>query len=232
MTTSTAFGSADWLGRFLHDRSCGSRVTMSGRRSSGGKGWGGPPWAFGQWAGGWPGSGDGRGSGDWWTGGGGRQRAGRGDVRSAILALLTEGPRHGYQIIQDVAERSGGAWRASPGSVYPALAALQDEGLVDDEKIEGRRVYALTDAGWRHAEEQREKLAAVFAAYAAPDDGGRSEDYGRLLFSVGTAAVEVARTGTPAQVAAARQLLTQVRHDLYGLLAESAEQSATSADEQ
>ena len=185
---------------------------MSGKRSSGGRGWGGAPWG-GPWAAGWSGPGD------WWGAGQGKPRAGRGDVRSAILALLAEGPRHGYQIIQEIAERSGGAWRASPGSVYPSLAALQDEGLVDDEKIEGRRVYSLTEAGRTHVAERGEELAAVFAPYAAPSDGGRDEDYGRLMFSVGAAAVEVARTGTPAQMAAARRLLAQVRHDLYGLLA-------------
>jgi DNA-binding PadR family transcriptional regulator len=218
MSTTAAFGPGDWLSRLINDLSCGNVSTMSGRRSAGAKGWGGPPWAFGPWAGGWPGAGSSRG--DWWTGGG-RPRAGRGDVRSAILSLLTEGPRHGYQIIQDIAERSGGAWRASPGSVYPALAALQDEGLVDDEKIEGRRVYALTQAGREHVAQRRDELSAVFAAYAPPDDDGRSEDYGRLMLSVGAAAVEVVRTGTPEQVAQASRLLAQVRSDLYGVLTDS-----------
>ncbi len=225
MSTTAAFGPADWLGRFINDLSCGNVTMMSGRRSSGAKGWGGAPWSFGQWAGGWPGPGGARGPGDWWTGGG-RPRAGRGDVRSAILALLTEGPRHGYQIIQDIAERSGGAWRASPGSVYPALAALQDEGLVDDEKIEGRRVYSLTPSGREHVAERRDELSAVFAPYAPPDDDGRSEDYGRLMFSVGAAAVEVVRTGTPEQVAQASRLLAAVRSDLYGVLAETGDESA------
>lgn len=218
--TTAAFGPGDWLGQMVSDLTCGSRVAMSGKRSGGGRGWGGAPWA-GPWGGGWSAPGD------WWTGGTGRPRAARGDVRSAILALLAEGPRHGYQVIQDIAERSGGAWRVSPGSVYPALAALQDEGLVDDEKVEGRRVYALTAAGRAHVAERSEELAAVFAAYSTPEDGGRDEDYGRLMFSVGAAAVEVARTGTPGQVAAARRLLAQVRHDLYGLLADAEQDDAT-----
>ena len=225
MTTSAAFGSADWFGRLVSDLSCRNMTMMSGRRSSGAKGWGAGPWAFGPWAGAWPAPGSSRGPGDWWSGGG-RPRAGRGDVRSAILALLSEGPRHGYQIIQDIAGRSGGAWRASPGSVYPALAALQDEGLVDDEKIEVRRVYSLTPSGREHVDERRDELAGVFAAYAPPDDDGRSEDYGRLMLSVGAAAVEVVRTGSPEQVAQASRLLTQVRSDLYAVLADGGDESA------
>jgi hypothetical protein len=130
------------------------RAAMGGPGAHGhGKGprWGmpggmppGTPW--GAWGGG------GRGWPFGPEGGPQRQRAARGDVRSAILALLSEEPRHGYQIIQDITERSGGQWKPSPGSVYPALSALQDEGLVDDEKIDGRRVFSLTASGRTHVE--------------------------------------------------------------------------------
>jgi DNA-binding PadR family transcriptional regulator len=231
MSTTAAFGSAGWLGRLMQDLTCGHTVAMAPHGPSGGKAWGPPPW-FGAWAKSWGSSGDWRGRGDWWSGGSGRPRAGRGDVRSAILALLREGPRHGYQIIQDIAERSGGAWRVSPGSVYPALAALQDEGLIDDEKIEGRRVYALTDAGRAHVDARRDELAAVFAAFEGAGEDSADEDYGRLLFSVGAAAVEVARSGTSEQMADARRLLAQARRDLYGLLAESDDVSTDAEDEQ
>ena len=231
MSTTAAFGPADWLGRLMHDISCGHKVAMAPHGPSGGKTWGPPPW-FGAWAKSWGGAGDWRGRGDWWSGSGGRPRASRGDVRSAILALLSEGPRHGYQIIQDIAERSGGAWRVSPGSVYPALAALQDEGLIDDEKVEGRRVYALTDAGMAHVDARRDELASVFAAFEGAGDDSADEEYGRLLFSVGAAAVEVARSGTSEQTADARRLLAQVRRDLYGLLADADDSSADVGDEQ
>ena len=229
MSTTAAFGPADWLGRLMQDLTCGHKLAMAPHAPSGGKAWGPPPW-FGAWAKSWGGGGDWRGRSDWWAGGSGRPRAARGDVRSAILALLREGPRHGYQIIQDIAERSGGAWRVSPGSVYPALAALQDEGLIDDEKVEGRRVYALTEAGLAHVDARRDELAAVFAAFEGAGDDTADEDYGRLLFSVGAAAVEVARSGTPEQAADARRLLAQVRRDLYGLLAEDG-QEAMDAEE-
>src|SRR3954464_10942339 len=88
-------------------------------------------------------------------------RAGRGDVRAAILALLAEQPMHGYQIMRELGERSGGVWRPSPGSIYPTLAQLEDEELVRPEDAGparpetgdgGRRVFALTDAGREAAE--------------------------------------------------------------------------------
>jgi len=74
-------------------------------------------------------------------------RARRGDVRTALLLLLDEGPRNGYQLMQEIENRSGGAWRPSPGSVYPALSQLEDEGLVRAEEQDGRRTFVLTEAG-------------------------------------------------------------------------------------
>jgi DNA-binding PadR family transcriptional regulator len=82
----------------------------------------------------------------------GGHRAKRGDVRSAILALLGEKPMHGYEMIQELEERSGGRWRPSAGSIYPTLQLLEDEGLVRAQEVEGKRVFDLTDAG-------RERLA-------------------------------------------------------------------------
>jgi DNA-binding PadR family transcriptional regulator len=79
--------------------------------------------------------------------GGRGPRAGRGDIRAAILALLTEQPMHGYQIMNELAERTGGVWRPSPGSIYPSLQMLQDEGLVKSVDQDGRRVFELTEAG-------------------------------------------------------------------------------------
>jgi len=193
-----------------------------GHGKHGGQRWGGP--GGGAW-GGWGPGGPGRG---WPFGPGGgagpqRPRAARGDVRSAILALLAEEPRHGYQIIQDISERSGGQWKPSPGSVYPALSALQDEGLVDDEKIEGRRVFSLTPSGLAHVEERREELAGVFDAFASDSEPDDVTDLRQLLFGVGGAAVQVLSTGSPEQVAAARKVLQGARRDLYRLLAEEDE---------
>ena len=190
------------------------RAHMGGHPHGGrGRGPGGPGRGFG---GPW-GPMMGRG---WGFGGPGEgRRAGRGDVRTAVLALLTEGPRHGYQMIGEIAERSGGAWKPSPGSIYPVLAALQDEGLVDDEKIDGKRVFSLTDAGRAYAEERAEELAHVFDANSS-DEGSEVTDLRQLLMSVGSAAVQVVTTGTPEQVAAARTVLSNTRRELYLILAE------------
>ena len=79
----------------------------------------------------------------------------RGEIRTAILALLLEAPMHGYQIITELSDRSGGDWRPSAGSVYPTLQQLTDEGLVRDEEREGRRVYELTESGRLEAEKSR-----------------------------------------------------------------------------
>ncbi len=86
-----------------------------------------------------------RGGGGPWRGGG--RKARRGDIRTAALLLLAEEPRNGYQIMQEVQERSEGAWRPSPGSVYPALQQLEDEGLIRSEEVDGRKLFRLTDEG-------------------------------------------------------------------------------------
>src|ERR687895_451717 len=80
-------------------------------------------------------------------------RARRGDVRAALLALLAEEPRNGYQLMQEIERRSEGVWRPSPGSVYPALQQLEDEGLVRSDETEGRKLFHLTDPGRRAAGE-------------------------------------------------------------------------------
>ncbi|TLM90913.1 MAG: PadR family transcriptional regulator, partial [Actinobacteria bacterium] len=74
-------------------------------------------------------------------------RARRGDVRAAVLRLLSEQPMHGYQIIQELSQRSEGAWSPSAGSVYPTLQQLADEGLVSAEETGGKKVFSLTEQG-------------------------------------------------------------------------------------
>jgi DNA-binding PadR family transcriptional regulator len=84
---------------------------------------------------------------------GGRGRGRRGDVRAAILLLLTEQPMHGYEMIQQIAERSGGLWKPSPGSVYPTLQLLVDEGLITATESDGsKKLFELTEDGRAAAE--------------------------------------------------------------------------------
>lgn len=181
------------------------RLMMAARRH--GHGGPGGPGGPGGWRGfgGWGGEGFGP-----------RSRAGRGDVRLAVLALLAEGPRHGYQMIQEISERSEGAWRPSPGSVYPVLSALQDEGLVDDEKVDGKRVFTLTAAGRTYVEERSEELAHVFDSNKA-DEG--AVDVRPLIAGIAQATMQVVQTGTPEQVEQARTVLADARRALYLILA-------------
>ena len=93
--------------------------------------------------------------------GGGRGRRRRGDVRTAVLILLAEEPRNGYQLMQTIEERSGGRWRPSPGSVYPTLAQLEDEALIRGIERDGTRLLELTDAGREQAEQYAEPDRAL-----------------------------------------------------------------------
>src|SRR5271167_362012 len=129
--------------------------------------------------------------------GGGRfgrgRKARRGDIRTAALLLLAEEPRNGYQIMQEVEERSEGVWRPSPGSVYPALAQLEDEGLIRSEETDGRKLFVLTEAG-------REQIAARPEGAPAPWDtlaDGVSQDVQELfglMRQVGMAGLQLVQT--------------------------------------
>ncbi len=147
-------------------------------------------------------------------------RAKRGDVRAAALALLAEEPMNGYQIIQQISDRSGGLWRPSPGSVYPALAQLEDENLVVLQATAGeRRAYALTDAGREYVTGHAEELKAPWSAMSG-DAANAAADMATLVRQVHVAAFGVLSAGTDAQMAQARKILAQTRRSLYRILAE------------
>lgn len=125
---------------------------------------------------------------------------------------------HGYQIIQEIGHRTNGFWRPSAGSVYPALQLLEDEGLITITHDEGRRMASLTDAGRTYVEEHRDELAKVFDVEDLDDsDTDSKQAFGQLAF----AAVQVFRTGSSAQIAAARDVLSDARRKLYLILAET-----------
>jgi DNA-binding PadR family transcriptional regulator len=139
-------------------------------------------------------------------------------VRAAVLALLAEEPQHGYAVIGQLAERSGGLWRPSPGSIYPVLGQLEEEGLVTSDSSEGRKVFSLSEAGrtyvTEHADEVREPWTPAQT---------RHRDRAVVLFeavrSLGSAAKEVARNGSDAEVDQARAVLDEARRSLYRILA-------------
>ena len=152
--------------------------------------------------------------------GGRRQR--RGDVRAAVLVLLDEAPSNGYQLIQELTERSNETWRPSPGSIYPVLQQLEDEGLVEADASGTGRSYALTDAGRQLVNEQREQLGRPWEHSA---EGANIA--ARALMGTGRqvllAARQVLIAGSEAQIAKATTVLTEARRALYGILAEGDE---------
>ncbi len=148
-------------------------------------------------------------------------KRGRGDVRAAILALLAEEPMHGYQIITELTERSGGVWRPSPGSVYPTLQAMEDQGLVTADKNEGRRVFSLTAEGRTVAEEAGDGPAPWERAARGAD---RSlVDLRGLMAEVAAAAMQVGRSGSEGQVKAVGEILADTRRRIYLVLADGAQ---------
>ena len=149
----------------------------------------------------------------------GRGRARRGDVRLALLRLLAEEPRNGYQLMQTIEERSGGRWRPSPGSVYPTLAQLEDEGLVRSTEADGARSFEITDAGREHLETRSEEPAPWES-----DDGEEisPRDLKASIGGIAAAAWQVASVGDERQRAQAVQVLAETRRSLYRILADEA----------
>ncbi|MFD5075350.1 PadR family transcriptional regulator [Streptomyces sp. NPDC058371] len=186
------------------------RGGFEGRRGAfgpfgpGGPGFGGPGFGPGPWGG--------RGG-----RGGPRGRARRGDVRASILALLKDRPMHGYEMIQEIAERSGGAWKPSPGSVYPTLQLLEDEGLIASESEGGKKLFALTEAGRSAADEGPD---------APWEEAGRGVDWEALSeirqagFGLMEAFGQVWKTGSKDQRDKALTVINEARKKLYLILAD------------
>jgi DNA-binding PadR family transcriptional regulator len=166
--------------------------------------------------------------------GGRGPRVRRGDVRAAILDLLGEGPQearswNGYQIIQEIGERTQGVWRPSAGSVYPALQQLEDEGLIQPEAGEDRRRnYTLTDEGRAYVQAHADELRASWDAVRGSVDDAAVQMH-NLARQVAMATVQVAQAGSPVQVQQASKILADTRKALYRILAaddEDTEQDA------
>ena len=121
-----------------------------------------------------------------------RHRARRGAIKSSVLRMLAERPMHGYELISEFEERTGGRWRPSPGSVYPTLAQLEDEGLVRAIDDDGKKRYEITDAGrsWldEHAgDDQAPPWSAPASAAAATCAGSPGRSPASCASSAGSA---------------------------------------------
>jgi DNA-binding PadR family transcriptional regulator len=146
-------------------------------------------------------------------------RARRGNVKAAILAVLVEKPMHGYEVMQQLEERSGGMWRPSPGSIYPTLQLLEDQGLVKSEEVEGRRVFSLTDDGKTEAAAIVQRGAPWATSESGPE-GARFKMRGAMIQLI-AAVKQVGMAGSPEQIDKTLEILAEARKRVYGLLAES-----------
>ena len=151
-------------------------------------------------------------------GGRGGPRARRGDVRAAVLALLAERPMHGYEMIKEIEERTGGAWTPSAGSIYPTLQMLEDEGLIRGEESEGKRRFSLTDDGRALYEEKAGEVTPwdAVTAGAAPEQIALRTSVGKLHHAVG----QVFHAADAEQQKRVHELLDETRRKIYGILAE------------
>ena len=150
---------------------------------------------------------------------GGGTRMGKGDVRTAVLTLLAEKPMHGYQLIQQIDERSGGSWKPSPGSVYPTLQLLADEGLIKAEEAGGRKTYSLTEEGREVADAAAEK-SAPWEGSSTRESSGRASALPKAGIDLAQAVAQVGRSGSPEQVKQAIAVLDDARRKLFSILAQ------------
>jgi len=152
--------------------------------------------------------------------GGRGARARRGDVRAAVLALLVEQPMHGYEMITEIEERSGGYWRPSAGSIYPTLQLLEDEGLIVGEESDGKRRFTLTDEGKKLAEEKAEESGS--SPWEQVRGGAPPElvNLGRSVHQLRAAVGQALQAGTEEQRARVRELLDETRRGIYTILSE------------
>jgi DNA-binding PadR family transcriptional regulator len=158
-----------------------------------------------------------RGRGGWGGGrggwGGGR-RMRRGDIRKAVLVALRDGPANGYEVMRRLEEMSGGLWRPSPGSVYPHLQMLEDEGLVQSSEVDGGRTFTLTETGQAEAE----KAKLPWQEAGETDDGVRSLRLG--MGQLMSAAKQLAGDGETSQIERGISVIQKARKELYQILAE------------
>lgn len=165
------------------------------------------------------------GQGPWGPGGRRRGRRERGDVRAAILLLLAEKPRHGYEIITEIGDRSEGAWQPSPGSIYPVLKRLAREGLLESSEDEGRRVFALTPAGQELVAAERDGWDEPWKQAAAAEQNDEEQNVERAAMmreaqQLAAAVWQVAQLNNAEDLQAASNALAEARKAIYRRLAE------------
>jgi DNA-binding PadR family transcriptional regulator len=149
----------------------------------------------------------------------GGPRARRGDIRAAVLALLAERPMHGYEMIKELEERSGGVWRPSAGSIYPTLQLLEEEGLIRGSEADGKRQFTLTDEGEAESADRGDRALPWEELTAGVHP--QALRLRRAAIELRAAIVQVARAGSDDQAARVADLLDETRRKIYAVLAEA-----------
>jgi DNA-binding PadR family transcriptional regulator len=153
----------------------------------------------------------------------GGPRVRRGDVKWALLELLSERPRHGYDLIKELEARYGGLYRPSPGAVYPTLQMLEDGGYVTSEAVDGKRIYTITDAGRALLDEHRRERSAEREddddhpfGFEFPAD--EAFELKRAAFELGAAVMQVVASGDSLRMKKATDVLDRARKDVFRIL--------------
>jgi DNA-binding PadR family transcriptional regulator len=145
-------------------------------------------------------------------------------VPDLVLAALLDGPAHGYELMDRLERFSGGSWRPSPGSIYPLLQMFEDKGVVESHEAEGRRVFSLTAAGRKQAEQaERHRVTDIAASFAHDPEDARPAEGAQLrteMQRLEAAGRQIATLADPAQVEQAAEIVRSARKALYRLLAE------------
>jgi DNA-binding PadR family transcriptional regulator len=151
---------------------------------------------------------------------GDEQRTRRGDIKFILLELLSERPRHGYELIKDLEARHGGFRRLSPGSVYPTLQLLEEGGYLTSEQIEGKRVYTVTESGQELLSDRNQQAGNPDDAYSSPGVPTELLELRKAFMELSQAVTQLARSGNIEQANQIRESLTQVKREVYRLLAD------------
>jgi len=153
-------------------------------------------------------------------GNGGRKRHRRGDIKYILLEMIAEKPQHGYELIKTLEQRYGGFYRPSPGTVYPTLQLLEEEGSVTSETVDGKKIYTITEMGRKqlderdHDEDEWAGRRKRFFAEGKPKFVELSQSAMALFETV----MQAARFGTPEQVKEVQDLLARTTQEVHTIM--------------
>jgi DNA-binding PadR family transcriptional regulator len=151
----------------------------------------------------------------------------KGDLKYVILDLLKDQPRHGYDVIRALEERLGGFYNPSPGSVYPTLQLLEDQGYLTSSQLDGKRVYAITDDGRAFLGERAEVVEGLRARMEARRGFGQQPEAGELFGEMRQLGMMMFRLGSsgafqdPDRLRRLREVVVRARREIEAIFADA-----------